>query len=129
MAHLGLTPQSVHAIGGYRVQGRGEDGDRLMHDAKALQAAGAFAVVLECVPADLAAKVSASLTIPTIGIGAGPDCDAQVLVWQDMAGLSPTVAKFAKRYADAAGLLRRAAKDFADEVVGGAYPSPEYSYR
>jgi 3-methyl-2-oxobutanoate hydroxymethyltransferase len=129
MAHLGLTPQSVHALGGYRVQGRGEDGDRLMQDAKALQAAGAFAVVLECVPAELAARVTSSLSIPTIGIGAGPDCDAQVLVWQDMAGLSPTVAKFAKRYADAAGLLRHAARSFADEVVSGAYPTPEYSYR
>ena len=129
MAHLGLTPQSVHAFGGYRVQGRGEDGDRLMQDAKALQAAGAFAVVLECVPAELAARVTSSLSIPTIGIGAGPDCDAQVLVWQDMAGLSPTVAKFAKRYADTAGLLRHAARSFADEVVSGAYPTPEYSYR
>jgi 3-methyl-2-oxobutanoate hydroxymethyltransferase len=129
MAHLGLTPQSVHAIGGYRVQGRGEDGDRLMRDAKSLQAAGAFAIVLECVPADLAAQVTATLTIPTIGIGAGPDCDAQVLVWQDMAGLTPNVAKFAKRYADAAGLLKNAAQAFADEVIGGVYPSPEYSYR
>jgi 3-methyl-2-oxobutanoate hydroxymethyltransferase len=129
MAHLGLTPQSVHALGGYRVQGRGEDGDNLMRDAKSLQAAGAFAVVLECVPAELAAQVTATLSIPTIGIGAGPDCDAQVLVWQDMAGLTPSVAKFAKRYADAAGLLRNAAQAFADEVVGGAYPSAEYSYR
>jgi 3-methyl-2-oxobutanoate hydroxymethyltransferase len=129
MAHLGLTPQSVHAIGGYRVQGRGEDGERLLQDAKALQAAGAFAVVLECVPAELAAQVTQALAIPTIGIGAGPDCDAQVLVWQDMAGLSPRVPKFAKRYADAAGLLRRAAQDFAAEVAGGTYPSPEYSYR
>jgi len=129
MAHLGLTPQSVHAIGGYRVQGRGEDGDSLMRDAKSLQAAGAFAVVLECVPADLASQVTAALAIPTIGIGAGPDCDAQVLVWQDMAGLTPSVAKFAKRYADAAGLLSNAARAFADEVVGGVYPSPEYSYR
>ncbi|HYK33819.1 MAG TPA: 3-methyl-2-oxobutanoate hydroxymethyltransferase [Streptosporangiaceae bacterium] len=129
MAHLGLTPQSVHAIGGYRVQGRGEDGDNLMRDAKALQAAGAFSVVLECVPADLAAQVTAALSIPTIGIGAGPECDAQVLVWQDMAGLTPSVAKFAKRYADAAGLLTSAAQAFADEVVGGAYPSAEYSYR
>jgi 3-methyl-2-oxobutanoate hydroxymethyltransferase len=129
MAHLGLTPQSVHALGGYRVQGRGEDGDQLMRDAKSLQAAGAFAVVLECVPADLAAQVTAALSVPTIGIGAGPDCDAQVLVWQDMAGLTPTVAKFAKRYADMAGVLRQAARAFADEVVGGVYPSPEYSYR
>jgi len=129
MAHLGLTPQSVHAFGGYRVQGRGEDGERLMHDAKLLQAAGAFAVVLECVPAELAAQVTQALTIPTIGIGAGPDCDAQVLVWQDMAGLSPRAPKFAKRYADAASLLGEAARAFADEVVTGAYPTPEHSYR
>ncbi|HWF81417.1 MAG TPA: 3-methyl-2-oxobutanoate hydroxymethyltransferase [Streptosporangiaceae bacterium] len=129
MAHLGLTPQSVHAIGGYRVQGRGEDGDNLMRDAKSLQAAGAFSVVLECVPAELAAHVTSALSIPTIGIGAGPDCDAQVLVWQDMAGLTPSVAKFAKRYADAAGLLKNAAQAFADEVVNGVYPSAEYSYR
>jgi 3-methyl-2-oxobutanoate hydroxymethyltransferase len=129
MAHLGLTPQSVNALGGYRVQGRGEDGDRLMHDAKAMQAAGAFAVVLECVPAELAARVTAELTIPTIGIGAGPDCDAQVLVWQDMAGLTPRAPKFAKRYADAATLLRTAAQAFAAEVATGAYPTPEYSYR
>ena len=93
MAHLGLTPQSVNAFGGYRVQGRGEDGERLLHDAKALEAAGAFAVVLECVPADLAARVTATVTVPTIGIGAGPDCDAQVLVWQDMAGLVPAHAE------------------------------------
>jgi 3-methyl-2-oxobutanoate hydroxymethyltransferase len=129
MAHLGLTPQSVNAFGGYRVQGRGEDGERLLHDAKSLQAAGAFAVVLECVPAELAARVTASLEIPTIGIGAGPDCDAQVLVWQDMAGLSPRTAKFVKRYADVAGVLRDAAASFAADVVSGAFPTPEYSYR
>ena len=124
MAHLGLTPQSVHALGGYRVQGRGEDGDRLLQDAKALQAAGAFAVVLECVPAELAAQVTQTLAIPTIGIGAGPDCDAQVLVWQDMAGLSPRVAKFAKRYADVAGLLKRAAQDFASRGSWRHLPQP-----
>jgi len=129
MAHLGLTPQSVNAFGGYRVQGRGEEGERLLQDAKSLQAAGAFAVVLECVPADLAARVTQALAIPTIGIGAGPDCDAQVLVWQDMAGLTPQVPKFAKRYADVAGLLGRAARAFGDEVVAGAYPTPEHSYR
>jgi len=129
MAHLGLTPQSVHAFGGYRVQGRGEDGDRIIQDAKSLQAAGAFACVLECVPTELAAQVTAALSIPTIGIGAGPDTDAQVLVWQDMAGLSPSTPKFAKRYADTAGILSRAAKAFAEEVAGGVYPSPEYSYR
>jgi 3-methyl-2-oxobutanoate hydroxymethyltransferase len=129
MAHLGLTPQSVNAFGGYRVQGRGEDGERLLHDAKALQAAGAFSVVLECVPAELAERVTATLDIPTIGIGAGPHCDAQVLVWQDMAGLSPHTPKFVKRYADVAGVLRNAAESFAAEVVSGSFPTPEYSYR
>jgi 3-methyl-2-oxobutanoate hydroxymethyltransferase len=129
MAHLGLTPQSVNAFGGYKVQGRGEDGERLLHDAKSLQAAGAFAVVLECVPAALARRVTESLDIPTIGIGAGPDCDAQVLVWQDMAGLSPRTAKFVKKYADVAGVLRDAAQAFAADVAGGTFPTEEYSYR
>jgi len=129
MGHLGLTPQSVNVFGGYRVQGRGEDGEQLLQDAKALETAGAFAVVLECVPAELAARVTGALSIPTIGIGAGPDCDAQVLVWQDMAGLSPRTAKFVKRYADVAGVLGRAAHAFADEVVGGQFPTEEHSYR
>jgi len=129
MAHLGLTPQSVNAFGGYRVQGRGEDGERLLHDAKAMQAAGAFSVVLEAVPAELASRVTASLSIPTIGIGAGPDCDAQVLVWQDMAGLSPRTPKFVKRYADVSGVLRRAVQSFAEDVVAGSFPDEEHSYR
>ncbi|MBV9446818.1 MAG: 3-methyl-2-oxobutanoate hydroxymethyltransferase [Streptosporangiaceae bacterium] len=129
MAHLGLTPQSVNAFGGYRVQGRGEDGERLLHDAKLLEAAGAFSVVLECVPASLAAQVTDALSIPTIGIGAGPACDAQVLVWQDMAGLSPRTAKFVKKYADLATILRDAASSFADEVAGGAFPDEDHSYR
>jgi 3-methyl-2-oxobutanoate hydroxymethyltransferase len=129
MGHLGLTPQSVNVFGGYRVQGRGEDGEQLLQDAKALETAGAFAVVLECVPAELAARVTGALSIPIIGIGAGPDCDAQVLVWQDMAGLSPRTAKFVKRYADVAGVLGRAAHAFADEVVGGQFPTEEHSYR
>jgi 3-methyl-2-oxobutanoate hydroxymethyltransferase len=129
MGHLGLTPQSVNVFGGYRVQGRGEAGEELMADAKALEAAGAFAVVLECVPEDLAARVTASLSIPTIGIGAGNGCDAQVLVWQDMAGLTPHTAKFVKKYADVAGILSDAAKSFADEVVGGAFPTPDHTYR
>jgi 3-methyl-2-oxobutanoate hydroxymethyltransferase len=128
MAHLGLTPQSVNAFGGYRVQGRGEDGERLLHDAKALQAAGAFATVLECVPAELARRVTESLDIPTIGIGAGPDCDAQVLVWQDMAGLSPRTAKFVKQYADLSGILREAVQSFASDVVAGSFPTEQYSY-
>ncbi len=129
MAHLGLTPQSVNAFGGYRVQGRGEDGERLLHDAKAMQAAGAFSVVLEAVPTELAARVTASLTIPTIGIGAGPGCDAQVLVWQDMAGLSPRIPRFVKRYADVAGVLTQAVRSFAEDVVGGRFPDEEHSYR
>jgi 3-methyl-2-oxobutanoate hydroxymethyltransferase len=129
MAHLGLTPQSVNALGGYRVQGRGEDGQRLLHDAKVLEAAGAFAVVLECVPASLAAQVTEALSIPTIGIGAGPACDAQVLVWQDMAGLTPQVAKFVKRYADLAAVLGEAATAFAEDVTSGVFPDDERSYR
>jgi len=129
MGHLGLTPQSVHAFGGYRVQGRGEDGERLLHDAKALQTAGAFGLVLEAVPATLAARVTQSLSIPTIGIGAGADCDAQVLVWQDMAGLSPRVPKFVKRYADLTGTLRAAATAYAEDVTSGAFPAEEFSYR
>ena len=129
MGHLGLTPQSVHAFGGYRVQGRGQDGEELLSDAKSLEAAGAFSVVLECVPAELAARVTASLSIPTIGIGAGPGCDAQVLVWQDMAGLSPRLPKFVKQYADVAGTLRSAAQSFAQDVGSGAFPTEEYAYR
>ncbi|HKA68908.1 MAG TPA: 3-methyl-2-oxobutanoate hydroxymethyltransferase [Actinomycetes bacterium] len=129
MAHLGLTPQSVHAFGGYRVQGRGEAGELLLQDAKALQEAGAFALVLEVVPAELAARVTASLAIPTIGIGAGRGCDAQVLVWQDMAGLTPPPGpKFVKRYADMRTVLTEAAQTFATEVTDGSYPTEEHSY-
>jgi 3-methyl-2-oxobutanoate hydroxymethyltransferase len=129
MAHLGLTPQSVNAFGGYKVQGRGEDGEQLLRDAKAMQSAGAFAVVLECIPAELAAQVTASLAIPTIGIGAGPDCDAQVLVWQDMAGLTPRTAKFVKRYGNVASVLGDAARAFAADVTSGAFPDAAHSYR
>ncbi|MDP9181302.1 MAG: 3-methyl-2-oxobutanoate hydroxymethyltransferase, partial [Actinomycetota bacterium] len=101
MGHLGLTPQSVNTLGGYRVQGRGDDGDKLLEDALALQGAGAFAIVLEVVPADLAERVSKELDIPTVGIGAGSGTDAQVLVWTDMAGLTPGPGpKFLKKYAD-----------------------------
>ena len=129
MGHLGLTPQSVNQFGGYRVQGRGEDGVKLVQDAKSLEAAGAFAIVLEVVPADLAAQVTSALSIPTIGIGAGPDTDAQVIVWQDMAGLTPgRKAKFVKEYADLHGVLLGAATAWADDVVSGAYPGPEHSY-
>ncbi|MFC4906771.1 3-methyl-2-oxobutanoate hydroxymethyltransferase [Actinomadura gamaensis] len=129
MGHLGLTPQSVNAFGGYRVQGRGEDGEQLMADAKALEAAGAFSVVLECVPDELARRVTAALSIPTIGIGAGEGTDAQVLVWQDMAGLTPHTAKFVKKYADLYSVLGDAAREYAEEVVAGAFPTAEYSYK
>ncbi|MFF0246592.1 3-methyl-2-oxobutanoate hydroxymethyltransferase [Streptosporangium sandarakinum] len=128
MAHLGLTPQSVNTFGGYRVQGRGQAGDELMSDAKDLEYAGAFAVVLECVPAELAERVTRSLSIPTVGIGAGPSTDAQVLVWQDLMGLTPHPAKFVKKYFDLAGEMDRAVRAFADEVVGGAFPAAEHSY-
>lgn len=129
MAHLGLTPQSVNVLGGYRVQGRGEAGERLLADALALAEAGTFALVLELVPADLAARITKELTVPTIGIGAGPECDAQVLVWQDMAGLStPPGPRFVKRYAHLRETLAEAARAFAEEVRDGAYPAPEHTY-
>ncbi|RVU26398.1 3-methyl-2-oxobutanoate hydroxymethyltransferase [Streptomyces antnestii] len=128
MSHLGLTPQSVNTMG-YRVQGRGdEDAHRLLRDAKAAQDAGAFAVVLELVPAELAAEVTRSLHIPTVGIGAGPDCDAQVLVWTDMLGLTGgKMPRFVKQYADLRGVMGEAAKAFAQDVVGGTFPSEEHS--
>lgn len=130
MGHLGLQPQSVHAVGGYFVQGR-ETGEaaQLRDDAAALEAAGAFALVLECVPAPLARDVTAALRIPTIGIGAGIDCDAQVLVWQDMMGLRTGKApRFVKRYADLHGVMLEAAKAYADEVANGAFPAAEHSF-
>ncbi len=129
MAHLGLTPQSVNVFGGYRVQGRGDAGEQLVSDALALQEAGAFAVVLEVVPGELAERVTKELLIPTVGIGAGPSCDAQVLVWTDMAGLTPRPGpKFLKRYADLRGVLSEAASAYADDVREGRYPSAEHGY-
>jgi 3-methyl-2-oxobutanoate hydroxymethyltransferase len=130
MAHIGLTPQSVNVLGGYRVQGRGDEAaHRMLQDAKALQQAGAFAVVLEVVPSEVAAEITRQIDIPTIGIGAGPSCDAQVLVWQDMAGLrTGKAAKFVKEYANVGGILTEAASRFADEVRTGAYPSAEHEY-
>ncbi|MEN2418795.1 3-methyl-2-oxobutanoate hydroxymethyltransferase [Streptomyces rimosus] len=131
MAHVGLTPQSVNAYGGYPVQGRGEEAaQQLLRDAKSVQDAGAFSVVLEAVPAELAAEVTRSLHIPTVGIGAGIGCDAQVLVWTDMAGLtSGHVPRFVKQYANVREVLGTAAKDFAEEVVGGTFPAKEHSFR
>jgi 3-methyl-2-oxobutanoate hydroxymethyltransferase len=130
MAHLGLTPQSVNVLGGYRVQGRGdEEAERLMADAKSLEAAGAFAVVLELVPEELAARVTELLNIPTVGIGAGAQCDAQVLVWTDMAGMTPGKApRFAKKYADMRTVLRDAAQAYASDVVNGAFPAAEHTF-
>jgi 3-methyl-2-oxobutanoate hydroxymethyltransferase len=129
MAHIGFTPQSEHNLGGYRVQGRGETGQRLLADAQALEAAGAFACVLEMVPGDVAADITKTLTIPTIGIGAGADCDAQVLVWQDMAGLrTGRLPRFVKQYADLHAVLLKAAHDYAAEVASGSFPGPEHTF-
>lgn len=133
MAHVGLTPQSVHAFGGHPVQGRGEEAaQQLLRDAKAVQDAGAFAVVLELVTAQLAAEVTRSLHIPTVGIGAGADCDAQVLVWTDMAGLTEwpggRMPRFVKQYARLRETLRDAARSFAEDVVGGTYPAEEHAF-
>jgi 3-methyl-2-oxobutanoate hydroxymethyltransferase len=130
MGHLGLTPQSVNVLGGVRrVQGRGDAGDELLADALALERAGAFAVVLESVPADLGRRVSEALRIPTVGIGAGPDCDAQIMVWQDMAGLtSGQLPRFVKQYAALHDVLLEAARRYAAEVAAKSYPDHAHSY-
>jgi 3-methyl-2-oxobutanoate hydroxymethyltransferase len=129
VAHIGFTPQSEHALGGYRVQGRGEQAAHVIDDAVALQAAGAFAVVLEMIPADVAAQITKELSIPTIGIGAGADCDAQVMVWTDMVGLNTGPApRFVKRYADVRSVITQAARAYADDVRNGTYPGPEHSF-
>ncbi|MGI9092733.1 MAG: 3-methyl-2-oxobutanoate hydroxymethyltransferase [Mycobacteriales bacterium] len=130
MAHIGFTPQSEHRLGGYRVQGRGDAAaEEVVRDALALQEAGAFAVVLELMTAAVAKRVTAELVIPTIGIGAGPHCDAQVLVWQDMAGLrTGKLPRFVKQYADLRTALRDAAQSYADDVRSGTFPSPDQSY-
>ena len=129
VAMIGFTPKSVTSLGGYRVQGRGDAGDQTIHDAIAVAEAGAVAVVLEMVPAELATQITGKLTIPTIGIGAGPNCDAQVLVWQDMAGMtSGKTAKFVKKFAQVGDVLRSAATQYADEVASGVFPAEEHSY-
>jgi 3-methyl-2-oxobutanoate hydroxymethyltransferase len=130
MGHLGLTPQSVNVLGGTRrVQGRGQAGEELLADAVALERAGAFAVVLESVPAELGRRVSAALRIPTVGIGAGPDCDAQILVWMDMAGLtSGRLPRFVRRYADTDQVLLAAASQYVADVASGRYPDVAHSY-
>jgi 3-methyl-2-oxobutanoate hydroxymethyltransferase len=130
IGHLGLTPQSVHALGGYRVQGRdAKAADRLLSDAKALEAAGACAIVLELLPATLASRISKALSVPTIGIGAGPDCDGQVLVLHDMLGLNEQFSpKFLKHYAQLGESVRAAVRSFATEVRDGKYPGKEHSF-
>lgn len=129
MAHIGFTPQSEHTLGGYRVQGRGDASDRVIADARAVQEAGAFAVVMEMVPGDVAEQISKELTIPTIGIGAGAGCDGQVLVWQDAFGLrTGRMARFVKQYADVHGVLLDAAKAYADDVRGGTFPGADHTF-
>src|ERR1700736_3750353 len=129
MAHIGFTPQSVNTLGGFRVQGRGDAAEQTIADAIAVAEAGAFSVVMEMVPAELATQITGKLTIPTVGIGAGPNCDAQVLVWQDMAGLTGgKTARFVKRFGDIGSELRRSATQYADEVAAGSFPADEHSF-
>lgn len=130
VAHLGLTPQSINAFGGYKVQGKNEEAARkLIKDAKLVQEAGAFSVVLECVPAKLASKISRELSIPTIGIGAGNGCDGQVLVYQDMLGMfNDYVPKFVKQFANVGELMTVAFKDYINSVADGSFPAPEHEY-
>lgn len=130
MGHVGLTPQAIHRIGGHRVQGRGEEGRaRLLADARAVEEAGAFAIVLEGIPAEIAREVTASVGIPTIGIGAGVHCDGQVLVMHDMLGLGEWTPSFVKRYAALGSVASQAARAYAEEVREGKFPDPEHSYR
>jgi 3-methyl-2-oxobutanoate hydroxymethyltransferase len=129
MAHIGFTPQSEHNLGGYRVQGRGDAASQVIEEAQAMEEAGAFAVVMEMVPGEVAAKVTASVGIPTIGIGAGVDCDGQVLVWQDAFGLrTGRMARFVKQYADLHGVLLRAAQEYAADVKAGTFPAEEHTF-
>ena len=131
VAHLGLTPQSVNAFGGFKVQGKSEEAaKKILDEAKAVEAAGAFALVLECVPAKLAELISKTITIPTIGIGAGPGCDGQVLVYQDMLALfSDFKPKFVKHFADAGAVMRQGFADYIREVKEGTFPASEHSFK
>lgn len=129
MAHIGFTPQSEHALGGYRVQGKGDAAERLKDDARVMQEAGAFAVVMEMVPGDVAREISEELVIPTIGIGAGNGCDGQVLVWQDAFGLrTGKMARFVKQYADLHTVLLEGARAYADDVRAGTFPADEHTF-
>ena len=131
VAHLGLTPQSINALGGYKVQGKSEDAaKKLLEDALAVQEAGAFALVLDCVPTKLASLITKKLTIPTIGIGAGNECDGQVLVYQDMLGMfSDYVPKFVKQFAQVGEIMKKAFSDYKEEVASGAFPAEKNSYK
>jgi len=130
MGHVGLTPQSVHAMGGYRVQGKTVGGaEQLLRDARAVEAAGAFAIVLEGIPRELAAEITKSVRIPTIGIGAGPDCDGQILVLHDLLGLTfQEPPKFARRYANVGEVISQAVREYCADVQGGSFPSDAESY-
>lgn len=129
MAHIGFTPQSEHNLGGYRVQGRGDAAKKVVEEAIAMEEAGAFAVVMEMVPGDVAAEVTASVGIPTIGIGAGAGCDGQVLVWQDAFGLrTGRLPRFVRQYADLHGVLLKAAQDYAADVKAGTFPAEEHTF-
>ena len=130
MAHIGLTPQSINAFGGFKVQGKSEEAEKkLLEDAKAVEEAGAFAVVLECVPAKLAELISKSISIPTIGIGAGAGCDGQILVYQDMLGLfSDFTPKFVKKYANVGEMMTQAFRDYIADVQEGSFPAPEHTF-
>jgi 3-methyl-2-oxobutanoate hydroxymethyltransferase len=129
MAHIGFTPQSEHGLGGHIIQGRGEGAKQLLEDAHAVEDAGAFAVVLEMVPSEVAGQVTKELTIPTISVGAGPDCDGQLMVWSDWAGFSRgRIPRFVKQYAQIGETLLEAAKQYRDEVESGVYPAPEHEY-
>jgi 3-methyl-2-oxobutanoate hydroxymethyltransferase len=129
MAHIGFTPQSEHSLGGYRIQGRGAGAQRLLEAAQALEAAGAFSVLMEMVPGEVAADITAALGIPTVGIGAGNGCDAQVLVWQDMVGLrTGRLPRFVKQYADMHAMLLTAAQEYAADVSAGTFPAAEHTF-
>ena len=128
MGHLGLTPQSVHALGGFKVQGRGDDAVRIIEDAKALEAAGVFALVLEMVPEELAEQITKELSIPVIGIGAGAKCDAQVLVWTDLMGITKSAPKLAKAYRNLRIEMLNAANEYASDVSSGQFPGPDQTF-
>lgn len=130
MGHIGFTPQSEHGLGGHVIQGRGDEGElELLEDAKAVEKAGAFAVVMEMVPSEIAGKVTAELSIPTISVGAGPNCDGQLLVWSDWAGFTRgRIPRFVKQYAQIGETLLEAARQYREDVESGVYPAPEHEY-